>query len=571
MLHEMLTKNKILANFFIGNKRIILVTFLVSLLSNIFTIIIPVSIGRFYNLVFGLNTHRSQVLGFLPDWFWDTTPSFLTFFMVLVLLKIIFDFLQRYQVGRVGEKMLLFIRNKLFLSQLQMPMQIYDEKGIGKYLLRHSGDLKSTQNYVTKGLIGFMVDALLLSLVLVTIGILDKGLLLIILGFLPVFGGLMFILNRALHDRSLVQRNYKAGLLSYVNATLRSILSLKAFNRLGPEMNRYCKRSEKVYKAGIRYHRVNSIIMAIIPGLLYVMLFAILYYTYYQYEYGNANIDAGALLASILLLITGMPVFRRTLRVNTVWELGNISFRKLLIVLNHTPVSEEPLPPFRFKQGKIVFQSVTFQYPGAEKKFLFSDFTIPAGRITCIQGRTGSGKTTLLKLLAGLYLPTKGKILFDGQHTKLVDKKSLRKAITIVPEDWPFFGRTVFEAISYSRKAAKRAKAQETLDFIQKNCPGKLKLSLDTKIGDLGSNLSKGQKKLLAYTRALLTGKPVVVIDEPFSGLDEASRRHMADLINSLKGEKTVIILDQCVPDDYIDVDHSFTLDNTIDHSLSIK
>lgn len=567
----MLTKNKILSGFFKGNKLIITITFVVSLFSNIFTIIIPVSIGKFYNLVFGLNTHRSQVLGFLPDWFWDTTPRFLTFFMALVLLKIIFDFLQRYQVGRVGEKMLFFIRDKLFFSQLRMPMQIYDEKGIGKYLLRHSGDLKSTQNYVTKGLIGFLVDALLLTLVLVTIGILDSGLLLIILGFLPVFGALMFVLNRALHDRSLVRRNYKAGLLSFVNATLRSILSLKAFNRLNPEMARYTTRSQKVYRAGIRYHQINSVIMAVIPGLLYVMLFAILYYTYYQYEYGNANIDAGSLLAAILLLITGMPVFRRTLRVNTVWELGNISFRKLLIVLNHTAGDGDPLPEFRFKRGEITFKGVSFQYPGSEKMFSFSGFTIPAGRITCIQGRTGSGKTTLLKLLAGLYMPTKGKVLFDNQDTRLVSKKSLRKAITIVPEDWPFFGRNVFEAISYSRKSRKWPESARVLDLIQEKCPESLKLHLDTRIGDLACNLSKGQKKLLAYARALLTDKPVVIIDEPFSGLDETSRRHVASIINSLKGKKTVIILDQHIPDGYLNIDHSFPIDQAMFNRLKVE
>lgn len=567
----MLTKNKILSEFFKENKLIIVITFMVSLFSNIFTIIIPVSVGKFYNLVFGLNTHRSQVLGFLPDWLWDTTPRFLTFFMALVLLKIIFDFLQRYQVGRVGEKMLFFIRNRLFFSQLQMPMQVYDEKGIGKYLLRHSGDLKSTQNYVTKGLVGFSVDVLLLSLVLITIGFLDKGLLFIMLAFFPVFGALMFLLNRILHDRSLVQRNYKAGLLSFVNATLRSILSLKAFNRLNPEMGRYKVRSEKVYRAGIRYHRINGAIMAIIPGLLYVMLFAILYYTYYQYEYGDAGIDAGSLLAAILLLITGMPVFRRTLRVNTVWELGNISFRKLLIVLNHTAVAEEPLPELRFENGKMVFRKVMFQYPGTEKKFLFRDLSIPPGQITGIQGRTGSGKTTMLKLLAGLYLPTKGKILFDDQDTRFVDKKSLRKSITIVPEDWPFFGRTVFEAISYSRKAKKRPEAARVLDLIQRRCPENLKLDLDTRIGDLACNLSKGQKKLLAYARALLTDKPVMIIDEPFSGLDQTSRDHLASIINSLKGKKTIIIFDQHSPEGLLDIDHTLSIDCGVPNALEVE
>ena len=447
------------------------------------------------------------------------------------------------------------------MSQLRMPMQIYDEKGIGKYLLRHSGDLKSIQNYVTKGLIGFLVDTLLLFLVLMTIGALDSGLLLVIASFFPVFGGLMFILNRSLHKKSLAQRNYKSGLLSFVNTTLRSILSVKAFNRLNPEMNRYKVKSEKVYRAGIRYHQINSVIMAIIPGLLYVMLFAILYYTYYQYEFGDARIDAGSLLAAILLLVTAMPVFRRALRVNTVWELGNISFGKLLIVLNHSSEQEQSLPEFSFKQGEIVFQSVTFQYPRTEKKILFDDFVIPPGRIVGIQGRTGSGKTTLLKLLTGLYLPTTGKILFDNQDTRLLHKKTLRKAISIVPEDWPFFGRTVFEAISYSRKSKKRSEAVRVLDLIQKNTPKHLQLSLSTRIGDLGANLSKGQKKLLAYARALLTAKPIMIIDEPFSGLDKASQHHVARLINGLKEKKTIIILDQSIPGGILDIDHSFLID----------
>ncbi|MDN5211345.1 ABC transporter ATP-binding protein [Fulvivirgaceae bacterium BMA12] len=567
----MQTKSKILSDFFSENKPAILSTFLVSLFSNIFTIIIPVSIGKFYNLVFGLNTHRSRILNFLPEWFWDTAPRFLMFFMTLVILKIVFDFLRRYQVGSIGEKMLLFIRNKLFLSQLQMPMQIYDEKGIGKYLLRHSGDLKSTQNYVTKGLIGFLVDMLLLALVLITIGILDSGLLLVMLGFFPVFGGLIFLLNRALHDKSLAQRNYKSGLLSFVNATLRSILSVKAFNRLQPEMNRYKLKSEKVYRAGIRYHQINSVIMAVIPGLLYVMLFAILYYTYYQYEFGEARIDAGSLLAAILLLVTAMPVFRRALRVNTVWELGNISFKKLLIVLNHAQEQEESSGAFRFKRGKIVFQGVTFQYSRADKKILFDDFVISSGEMTSIQGRTGAGKTTLLKLFTGLYLPATGKIFFDDQDTSHVNKKSLRKAISLVPEDWPFFGRTVFEAISYSRKSKKRSEAGRVLDLIQKNTPKHLKLTLDTRIGDLGANLSKGQKKLLAYARALLTAKPIIIIDEPFSGLDKSSRHHVAELINNLKGKKTVIILDQDPPVNILNIDHSFSIDRPVPNALGTE
>ncbi len=557
----MLTRAGILSRFIRENKLTIFITFGVSLFSNLFTIIIPVSIGKFYNLVFGLNTHRSRILNFLPEWFWDTAPRFLTFFITLVLLKIIFDFLQRYQVGIVGEKMLFTLRNKLLEAQLHMPMQVYDEKGIGKYLLRHSGDLKSIQNYITKGLVGFGVDVLLLILVFTTIGMLDAGLLLIMLVFFPVFGVLMFFMNKTLHTLSLRQRNYKSGLLSFVNSTLRSILSLKAFNRLTPEMNRYAKRSQKVYDAGVKYHRVRSAIMAVIPGLLYVMLFAILLYTWYQHESGTVNIDAGSLLTSILLLITAMPVFRRSLRVNTVWELGNISFTKLLAVLNHTKEEDPSHVDFRFERGEIAFQEVRFQYSGAEKSITFPDYFIESGKITRIHGGTGSGKTTLLKLLIGLYVPTEGHVLIDRQDTRLVSRKSLRKAITLVPEDWPLYGKTVFEAISYSRKPERRPKAEAVLNLVQAGCPERSKLTLDTKTGDLGCNLSKGQKKLLAYARALLCDKPILVIDEPFSGLDGSARYHLTRLIHELRGKKTIVILDQYEQDDHLQADKVLSID----------
>lgn len=556
----MLKRSDILADFMKKNKLTLAFTFLVSLLSNLFTIVIPVSIGKFYNLTFGLNTHRSQVLDFLPAWFWDTSPRFLAFFVVLIFLKLLFDFLQQFQVGKVGEEMLLYIRGKLFYSQLYMPMQVYDEKGIGKYLLRHSGDLKSIQNYVTKGLVGFSVDLLLLGLVFVTIGVLNTGLAVIMAVFFPIFGVLMILLNRILHSRSLAQRNYKSGLLSFVNVTLRSILSLKAFNRLTPEMSRYINRSTKVYEAGIRYHQVRSVIMAVIPGLLYLMLFAILYYTYYRQQQGQLSLDAGSLLAAILLLVTAMPVFRRTLRVNTVWELGKISFDKLLVVLNQPADDDQPGEEFKFKKGEIAFQKVRFNYTNAQESLVYADSFIPHSSLTRVYGHTGSGKTTLLKLLIGVYLPTTGKILVDSQDIKQVTKKSLRKCISVIPEDWPIYGRTVFEAISYSRKPNRRPRAETILDQVQSSCPPSTRLTLDTRIGDLGCNLSKGQKKLLAFARALLCDKPILIIDEPFSGLDASTQAHLGKLLAELKDKKTIIVLEQGAHNEYLPADYTLCL-----------
>ncbi len=562
----MLSKSKIILGFYAENKLFILLTLMISLFSNVFTIVIPVSIGKYYSLVFGFNANRSQVLNFLPKWFWETVPQFLSFFICLILLKIVFDFLRRFWTARIGEQLLFDLRRKLFEAQLIMPQTVYDKKGIGKYLLRHSGDLKSVQNYVTKGIIGFLVDSLLIVFVLITLGMLDLNLLMIIIGFLPILGGAVYLMNRELHLRSLAHRNYKAGLLSFVNARLRSILSIKAFNRHVPEVNRYELKSNKVFRAGIKYHFIRSAIMALIPGLLYMMLFVILYYVYYQYTLGENGIGAGPLLTAILLLITTMPVFRRIVNVNTVWELGNISFAKLLLILNEPKENDLTLAPFRYQKGEIVLEHVAFRYPEAAKNIIYQDMRLGADQLSRIVGGTGSGKTTFIKLLLGIYPADEGKIWIDRQQINQVAKKSLRKSIAVVPENWPLTGNTVFQAISYSRKVSKKQEAKKVLAMIQKAIPEEKRLTLDTKIGDLGSNLSKGQQKLLAYARALLANKPLLVIDEPFSGLDTNSRQHIAALINNLKGKKTIIILDHDNRKEVLEVDNEFRLLSTKHH-----
>lgn len=567
----MVTKKTILFDFFKRNKLATTITVVVSLLSNIFSIIIPVSIGKFYNLVFGLNAHRSKMLDFLPAIFWDTVPHFLFFFLVLIVLKALFDFFQRYQVAGLGERLLLDIRRRLFKAQLDIPMQVYDEKGIGKYLLRHSGDLKSVQNYVSKGIIGFVVDMLLLALVLFTLTLLNKDLLIILVVSLPVIGGFILFLNRTLYGRSLRQRNYKSGLLSFVNATLRGILSIKTFNRIRPEMNRYEKRSQRVYQVSMQYHAIRSTIMAVAPGLFYLILFAILYYVYYRQQAGLPSLDAGALLTAILLLITAMPVFRRLLRVSTFWELGNISFAKLINVLRLADDEERSNNELRLVNGKVAFHGLKFQYPGSPVTLSVDDQEIMARQTTLITGRAGIGKTTLIKLLMGLYTPSEGKITIDGQDISLVTKKSLRKVITVVPEDWPLLGKTVFQAISYSRKEEKRVNAEHILSMVQQNLPESQKLTLDSRIGDLGEGLSKGQRKLLAYARALLADKPIMIIDSPFHGMDETTQRHIAGIINNLNGKKTIIAFDQADQGKLLDFDKVITLGESGISAESLK
>lgn len=267
---------KNLIHFFISKHRLlVLATLVASFLSNFITVLIPISIGKYYDLVFGFHTHRSQILNWLPWNFGDHITGFLVLFIGLVLFKMLVDFCERYYTGMVGEKFVWEIRNQLFDHQLKLPLSIYDSKGSGKYLLRFSGDLRSIQNYLTKGVIRFISDC---TLIVLTLGILflfhyQLGLLLLALIIFPIIS--IILLNRPLIAITREKRNAKSGLLSFVSRSLRAINSIQAFNKEFTETKKYKKRSDKLYQKSIAYLKIQSLIRALIPGLLYIILGAV--------------------------------------------------------------------------------------------------------------------------------------------------------------------------------------------------------------------------------------------------------------------------------------------------------
>lgn len=521
-----------------------------------------VSIGKYFELLFGFESHRAQILDFLPAFFFDTVPNFLIFFGSLVLLRGTFFFIERYNTGILGELMVRDLREKLFEHQLHLNMKVYDDRGTGKYLLRYSGDLKSIQNYLTKGVIRFSSDIVLLGLGLGTILYLTPELFpVFIIGIPTVMLG-TWIANRYLYNVSVKRRDTRSGLLSFVNSRLSAMLSIKSFNKENPELKKFLKRSGRLYRHGRKYHRYYQFIQALIPTLLFLMLGG-LFYAAWRLKGLGVSIDQGVVLGSILILISMLPFLRRTLRVSVVWKLGNISFGKLLKVFELEKEPHHDQPDLRFVEGALEIQDVDFGFNENNPVFNGLQLQMKPGTVNLVRGKLGAGKSSLIKLLLGIYSPQSGKIFIDGNPIENVNPKSIRRKIAVVSDDWPLLGRTVFEAISYSRKQDRRPAAEKMLDRLQEFLPPEQQLSLDDLIGEHGNTLSKGQRKILNYTRALLTRKPILVIDDPFSGLDKKGREHIGTMLDRLRSKRTIIILNQNSLNGYLRLDQELQLHAT--------
>lgn len=190
----------------------------------------------------------------------------------------------------------------------------------------------------------------------------------------------------------------------------------------------------------------------------------------------------------------------------------------------------------------IEFRNVSFGYEGAAHKVLDGiNLTIHPGEALALVGDNGAGKTTLVKLLAGLYQPTAGQILFDGVDTAVMDRRQLRNYLSVIFQDYPIYHFSLHDNIAFGRvkeidspEAVQQAAERTGLHKLATTLP----FGYDTVLGrwfERGHELSGGQRQMVALTRAVMRQAPIMILDEPTSALDVYAERNF---FNQLLSEK---------------------------------
>ncbi|MFH1158192.1 MAG: ABC transporter ATP-binding protein [Pseudomonadota bacterium] len=193
----------------------------------------------------------------------------------------------------------------------------------------------------------------------------------------------------------------------------------------------------------------------------------------------------------------------------------------------------------------IVFDKVGFKY-SSTGNVIYQDLSvsIAAGEKLALVGPSGSGKTTFVKLLQRLYNIPEGRVLIDGRDISKVTLESLRRAISLVPQDPILFHRSLSENIAYGRPeasfeeivaAAKKAYAHDFIDALPQG--------YDTPVGERGIKLSGGERQRVAIARAILADAPILILDEATSSLDSISEHHIRKAMGELMAGRTTITI----------------------------
>jgi subfamily B ATP-binding cassette protein MsbA len=194
-------------------------------------------------------------------------------------------------------------------------------------------------------------------------------------------------------------------------------------------------------------------------------------------------------------------------------------------------------------KGKIEFDHVDFSYTPDRLVLNDINFTIEPGQIAAFVGPTGAGKTTIINLIPRFYDILSGRISIDGQDVRDFQIESLRKNISFVLQETILFRGPIWQNIAYGKPEATReeiiraAKLANAHEFIVKMPQG-----YDSMVGERGVTLSAGQRQRIAIARAVIRDAPILVLDEPTTGLDAASEKLVLDALRNLMSGRTSII-----------------------------
>jgi ATP-binding cassette subfamily B protein len=196
------------------------------------------------------------------------------------------------------------------------------------------------------------------------------------------------------------------------------------------------------------------------------------------------------------------------------------------------------------KNGEIIFENITFAYPG--KKNIFENFNlkVPANKKVALVGHSGCGKSTITRLLYRLYDVEKGRIIIDKSDIKKVKQESLRESMSIVPQECMLFDDTIYNNILFARPTAKREEVLKAIKFAQLDkLIESFPLKEETIVGERGIKLSGGEKQRVSIARAILADKKILVLDEATSALDsETESEIQKDLEKLMRGRTSIII-----------------------------
>ncbi|HEX9808684.1 MAG TPA: type I secretion system permease/ATPase [Alphaproteobacteria bacterium] len=458
-----------------------------------------------------------------------------------------FDFFMRmlrgYFVDAAGKRADTLLSARIF-EQVQN-IQMASRPGSAGAFANILRDFEAVRDFLTSATVTAFADIPFIALFILVIWMIAGP-----VAIVPALAVPVVILGGVLLQRPLktaiteTQREaaQKHGMLVETIGGLETIKSLNAQGRLQRKWEQFV---DKTAASGLRVRVLSLGIIS--SSTFFQQLATVGVIIYGAYEISEGNITTGALIAAVILTSRALAPLAQVANLLARMNQSMTALSALNTIMA-LPVERPEGKRFLHRptfEGAIRFQNVTFSYPNAELPALRdASFSIAAGERVAFIGRVGSGKSTVAKLILGLYAPTEGSVMVDGTDLRQVDPADLRRNIGAILQDSFLFLGTVRDNIALGAPHAddeailRAARIAGVDDFVRRHPRG-----YDLMVGERGEGLSGGQRQAVALARALVNDPPILILDEPTSGIDVGTEKiFLANVSKTLRGKTLVLI-----------------------------
>ena len=476
----------------------------------------------------------------------DTHLSFSGILIALIVLAVArgaLRYLEQMSGHYIAFKLLALLRDKVFSSLRRLAFVKLQDKQAGQLVSLVTNDIELLEVFYAHTIAPIMIAFFTSAILLLVFGHLSGWFVVVALAaYLTVGVILPIITTKLAREDGRRYRELVGEMNDFFLDSVRGMKEIQLFGYAQQRLDEIQQRSQKIDTAFERIKdqeaKVRVYTEVAVSAFNIIMLFTGLIL------FSLDKIDFSAFLIGVILLMSsyGPVIALSNLSSNLLQTLA--SGERVLSLLAEEPELKDVESAVDLKDvSRIDVENVSFAY-GEEQILSDVSLSVKKGEILGIHGRSGSGKSTLLKLLMRFYDPKSGSIKINGETLPNINTRSLRDNMAYITQQTYIFNETIEENI---RLARRDATLEEIMEAAKKASIHDFILSLpegyQTKMTELGGNLSDGEKQRIGIARAFLHNAPIILLDEPTSNLDSLNEAMILKSLLNVKSEKLIILV----------------------------
>lgn len=449
---------------------------------------------------------------------------------------------QAIAMAMAVHRMIRSLRMRLFHHVMNLRASFHDRSMSGALVTRATGDFDNLSESLNMGVLTSVVDIAVLIGVVFGMFALDWHLALMSVVLVPLMGWVVQQFSKGMKTAMLKARTKLSALNAFTQECLYGNQTVKLLTAEKAAQEQYDRLNVEFRDAQMGSVVLDAVMFSVLDGIASVTVGLVLWLVV-DGAFGLAAVSAGVLVAFVQYVQQLFEPLKQLGNKIAMLQGAFTSIDRIFGVLRQDERigGMQPAPKLC---GDVRFEHVSFAYSAQSPVLKDVSFHLQAGHSLALVGATGSGKSTIIKLLSKLYDGYQGRILIDGADIAALEPSSLREQIAIVPQDIVLFDGSIAFNIGLARPEVGReaiidaARQVGAHEFIKR-----LPNGYDSEIREQGSNLSHGQRQLIAFARALVRDPGLIILDEATSSVDpESEATVQAAIARILKGRSVVVI-----------------------------